>query len=896
MTDAARRVELPAPADLLLRLASGLVPGDRRDGWLESWQAELLHWREGRRRLGRAASGPALAVRALGALPHAAWERALDFEAVLADVRNGARRLARAPGFTSVSVVTLALGIGSTAAILSVVYGVLLRPLPYDDSDDLVVVWHASEGLGYDRIRMTSGMFLAIEEDQTVFEQFGAWTPGSVTVTGLADPESLDIISVSGGVFPALRVRAEAGRMFLPADMHHEAPLSAVLSHGYWERRFGADPSVVGRVLTLDGVSTEVIGVLPAGTHFLDRSPDLYLPLRVDPENAALLSFDFNGLARLRPGVAPETVQADLARLIVPSAERYGWATPERAREFGLTPNVRPLREQVVGNIARTLWVLLGAVGLVLLLACVNVANLLLVRAESRRREVAVRKALGAGRNRIARHFAAETVLLGLAGGAAGIGLALVALDALLRMAPASLPRTSEIGLSTPVLLGTLAIALGAGLLFGLIPVSGRDRKNLATALREGGRSRTSGKSSGRTRSALASLQVALALVLLLGSALMLRSFLALRSVDPGFQRPEEVLTFRLAIPQADVPGDDEVIEMQRQIVERLAAVPGVATVGLASGFAMEHRSHGNGLWLDGSRVPEGFEPEINYKAIGADYFEAMEIPLLAGRTIRWDDITDRRPVGLITENLARRHFGDPAAALGRRIRHTPEEQWREVIGVVGDVRDDGLAAEAPGVAYWPMAVNDFLQFPSWVRRNMAYVLRTTVIPPTALLPQVREAVWSVNPDLPLAGVRTLDEVVRRDVAPTEFVMTLLLVAAAVALVLGAVGVYGVISYSVTQRRREIGIRIALGATAADVKRLGIRHGLAIAAMGGLLGAGLAFVLGRGMAALLYGVTPSDPVSLGAIALLLLGIVLLASWVPARRATRIEPTVALRTE
>jgi predicted permease len=896
MNGPADPVRLPAAAGGLLALASLLVPDDRRDEWLESWQAELLHWSQRRRKSGRGASAAVLTLRALGAFPHAAWERAREFERAASDVRHGARRLLRTPGFTTISIITLALGIGATAAILSIVHAILLRPLPYDQADDLVVVWHASEALGYDRIRMTTAMFLTIEEDQAVFEQFGAWTAGSVTVTGLAEPESVDIISVSAGVFPALRVRAELGRLFQSTDVHHEAPFTTVLSHGYWQARFGSDPSVIGRVLTLDGVSTEVIGVLPAGTRFLDRSPDLYLPLQVDPENAALLSFDFNGLARLKPGIDPETVRTDLSRTLIPSVERYGWTTPERAREFGLTPNVQPLREQVVGNIASTLWVLLGAVGLVLLLAFVNVANLLLVRAEARRREVAVRKALGAGRNRIARHFAAETVLLGLAGGAAGIGLAYVALNVLLRMAPASLPRTSEIGLSPTVLLATLGLAVGAGLLFGLISVSGREGKNLATALREGGRSRTSGKSSQRTRSALASLQVALALVLLLGSALMLRSFLALRSVDPGFERPEEVLTFRLTIPGADVPEDDAAIEMQRQIVERLAAIPGVTSVGLASGFAMEHRSHGNELYLDGSRIAEGLEPSINYKAIGADYFEAMEIPLLAGRPIRWDDITDRRPVGLITENLARRHFGDPASALGRRIRHTPDEQWREVIGVVGDVRDDGLASEAPGVAYWPMAVNDFLQFPSWVRRNMAYVLRTEVLPPTVLLPQVREAVWSVNPNLPLAGVRTLDEVVRRDVAPTEFVMTLLLVAAAVALVLGAVGVYGVISYSVAQRTREIGIRMALGATAGDVKRLGLRHGLVIAGAGGLLGALLAFVLGRAMTALLYGVTASDPLSLAAISALLLSIVLAAAYVPARRATRVEPTVALRTE
>ena len=463
MNGSDRSGRLPAAAGGLLALASLLVPDDRRDEWLESWQAELLHWSQRRLKSGRGASAAVLTLRALGAFPHAAWERAREFERAASDVRHGARRLLRTPGFTAVSIITLALGIGATAAILSIVHAILLRPLPYDQADDLVVVWHASEALGYDRIRMTKAMFLTIEEDQTVFEQFGAWTGGSVTVTGLAEPENVDIMSVSGGVFPALRLRAEVGRLFQPADMHHEAAITVVLSHGYWERRFGADPSVIGRALTLDGMSVEVIGVLPAGTRFLDRDPDLYLPLRVDPEDAALLSFDFNGLARLKPGIDPETVRTDLSRTLIPSVERYGWTTPERAREFGLTPNVQPLREQVVGNIARTLWVLLGAVALVLLLACVNVANLLLVRAEARRREVAVRKALGAGRNRIARHFAAETVLLGLAGGAAGIGLAYVALNVLLRMAPALLPRTSEIGLSPAVLFATLGSRRGSG-------------------------------------------------------------------------------------------------------------------------------------------------------------------------------------------------------------------------------------------------------------------------------------------------------------------------------------------------------------------------------------------------------------------------------------------------
>jgi predicted permease len=389
---------------------------------------------------------------------------------------------------------------------------------------------------------------------------------------------------------------------------------------------------------------------------------------------------------------------------------------------------------------------------------------------------------------------------------------------------------------------------------------------------------------------------VALSLVLLLGSALMVRSFLTLRAIDPGFDRAEEVVTFRLYTPRAQTPEDDEAIEIHRRIVESLESIPEVESVGLASGFTMELRSNTNELYADESRTGDAFDPSIHYKAIGGDYFEAMRIPLLAGRTIRWDDITDRRPVGLITENLAVRHWGSPAGAVGRRIRHSTEDPWREVIGVVGNVRDAGITSEAPGVAYWPMAVAEFLGSPSWVRRNLAYVVRTGVLPPTAVLPQVRQAIWSVDPDLPLANIRTLDEVARRDMAPTRFMMTLLLVAAAVALVLGTVGVYGVISYAVSQRTQEIGIRMALGATAGDIKRLGLRHGLLIALAGGVLGAALAVVLGRTIEAALYGVSPSDPVSVAAIATVLGGVVLLASYVPARRATRVEPTTALRAE
>jgi len=887
---------LQSGAEWVLSVASLLVTADRREEWRESWEAELAHWQHRERRLGRNPRRTTMTLRALGCLPHAAWERVQELDRVMRDVRYGVRRLLRTPGFTVVAVVTLALGIGAAAAILSVVQAVLLRPLPYDEAEDLLVIWHSSEGLGYDRIRMSPAIFLTLEAEQTSLDEFGSWIFSSATVTGPQEPERVDVLLASAGVFPALRLSSAHGRLFQAEDTDPDAPFTAVLSHGYWKRRFGSDPAAIGRSLMVDGVNTEIIGVLPAGVGFLDREPDLYLPVRIDPEGAALLSFDYNGLARRQEGVGLDAIHADLARLIPLSVERYEWTTPERLQEFGLRPNVHPLREQVVGRVARTLWILLGAVGLVFLLACVNVANLLLVRAESRRKEVAVRQALGGGRSRIARHFATENMLISLAGGTAGVLVAAGLLQLLLRMAPANLPRTSEIGLDSTILMGTLGASIGVGLLFTLLPLVRRSERSLSAALRDGGRGGTSGRSRNRVRNSLASLQVALSLVLLLASALMVRSFLTLRAIDPGFERPEEVLTFRLYTPRAQTPDDDEAIAIHRRIAESLESIPGVESVGLASGFTMELRNNTNELYADESRAGDPFDPSIHYKAIGADYFEAMGIPLLAGRTIRWDDITDRRHVGLITENLAVRHWGSPAEALGRRIRHSPEDPWREVIGVVGDVRDAGITSEAPGVVYWPMAVSEFLGSPSWVRRDLAYVLRTGVVPATSVLPQVREAVWSVNPNLPLANLRTLDEVARRDVAPTKFMMTLLLVAAGVALLLGTVGVYGVISYAVSQRTQEIGIRMALGATAADIKRLGLRHGLMIALSGLLLGSALAVVLGRTMTALLYGVTPSDPVSVAMIVTVLVSVVLLASYVPARRATRVEPTTALRMD
>jgi predicted permease len=785
------------------------------------------------------------------------------FEAALTDVRFALRTFAKNPLFTVVATLTLCVGIGANTAIFSVVNGVLLRPLPYDRPEDLVTVAHTAPGLGYSRLSQSGATYLTYRDQNRVFEVFGAWSPARVSVTGFGDPEWLDAMWITDDVFSVLRVQPSLGSGFITATFP-EGSATVILSHGYWQRRFGGDPAVIGRTLQIDLVSFEIVGVMPEGFRFFRDEPSLYLPNYIPPAAGGIRSFDYHGIARLLPGISLDEANRDVARMI-PLTVEFPWATAADLEEWRFGPDVHPLKRDVVGDVGNVLWVLFGMFGLVLLIACANVANLFFVRAETRQREIAVRTAMGASRGRIARQFLAESVVLGLLAGVAGLGLAQAGVGLLVRLAPANLPRLDEITLDPVVLLFALGASVFAGLVFGLFPVLHYGSPHVVTALKEGGRGSSTGKQTHRMRTALAVTQIALALVLLIGSGLMIRSFRALKAVDPGFDRPEEVLTLRLAIPGREVRLEPErAVPITQQILDRLAEVPGVTAVGATSALPMARATNTNSVFVEG--FPDQDRSRVrSYKAVAGDYFTAMRIPLMTGRAITWDDIYQRRPVGVVSENFAREFWGDPAAALGKRIRHNATDTWREIVGVVGAVHDRGVDEDAPSVMYWPMAVENFAGFDLWVRRSMAYVIRTTRPNPSNLLPEVRQAIWSVNPNLPLANVRTLDDLVGASMSRTSFTLIMLGIAATVAVFLGTVGIYGVISYIVAQRTKEIGVRMALGARRRDVRRMVLRHG-AMVGVGGVI-LGLAAVVS-----------------------------LLACYIPARRAAAVDPLEALRWE
>jgi predicted permease len=815
-------------------------------------------------------------------------------------LRTVLRKLARAPLFTATAVGTLALGIGANAAIFAVVNGVLLKPLPFDEPDELVGIWHTAPGLGFDRVNQSPAMYLTYRDEGRVFDNMAVWDNRTATVTGLDEPEQVRSMIVTDQFFPMLRVRPHMGRVFSTEDDNAGAPITAMISHGYWQRALGGDPDVLGRSLEVDGRSREIIGVLPEGFTFLRYEPAVWVPAQFDPATTFVGNFDYQGIARLAPGTSFAQANAEVERLIPRSVENYpGGLTLAMLEDARFGADVHPLKDDVVGDMGRLLWVLLGTVGMVLLIACANVANLFLVRAEGRTREVAVRTAMGAGRGHVARQFLGESLVLGVLGGIGGLVLAFGGLRLLLALAPDTLPRVEEIGLEPVVLAFTLGISVVAGLLFGLFPVIRYGRVNMISALKDGGRGGSAGRERNRARNGLVIAQVALALVLLVGSGLMIRSFQALRDVDPGFERPEEVFTFRVALPTASIPEPDEVIRVHRSIMDGLEALPGVTSVGASFSVTMDGWDSNDAVWIEDFPTAEGQLPPIRrFKWIAPGYFETMENPLLAGRGVEWADIYDRNPVVVVTENFATEYWDTPTAAIGKRIATGDPANmvYREIVGVVGNVRDDGLEQEATSVVYWPLAVQGFWGGDDFVQRNLAFAIRTTQPNPASLLPQARQVVWSINPNLPLANVRTLDEILEDSMARTSFTMVMLGIAAGVALLLGAVGIYGVISYVVSQRTREIGVRIALGAQNVDVSRMVLKQGLVLAGGGVGLGLVAAFGLTRLMSSLLYGVETSDPVTYAAVAAALASVALLASYLPARRASGVDPMEALRFE
>ena len=797
------------------------------------------------------------------------------------DLRYAARVFAKQPAFAVAAVLTLALGIGATSAIFSVVYGVLLKPLPFHEPDRLVSLQQfAPHGAGTNH---GPGTYLTYRENQQVFEATGAWDPTQVSITGGGDPERVQGLLVSASTLPLLRVQPMLGRSFTAEDDTPGAPRRVLLTHGYWQRRFGGADTVVGQQLVIDGTSVEVIGVLPASFKFLRTNPAIVLPMPLDANAPRFISFGFQALARLKPGVTLAQANADVARMIS--------LLPPMFARLELRPNVRPLATDVIRDVGPILWILMAAVGVVLLIACGNVANLFLVRAEGRHQELAVRAALGASRGRIARALLSESVVLALAGGLLGVFLAQAAIGLLRTIAPAELPRVDDIGIDWMVLLFTVSVSVLSGALCGTLAVIRFGKPGIA-ALKEGGRSSSDAPGRHRTRDALVVGQVALALTLLIVSGLMIRTFIAMRQVDPGFTRPEEVQTFVLAIPETLISEPEQAVRTFEGVAEQLARAPGVTSVGLSSSITMDGEDNSNYAAIEEFPDPEGTMVKLRrFKSIGPGYFETMGNRLAAGRAITWNDIHEQRPVVIISEPLAREYWGEPAKAIGKRLRgSSPKFPWREIIGVSGNEHDDGLSQPPTPIVYWPMLNESY----RW--RTMAFAVRSTRVGAPGFVRELEQAVWAVNPNLPLAAVQTLEEIQASSMTQTSFALVMLGIAASVALLIGMVGIYGVVAYAAAQRTREIGVRMALGAQAGAVRQMFLRHGLWLATIGIALGIGIALMLTRVLSAFLFGVGPMDPITYAAVAVVLAAMTLMATYLPAYRASRVDPVLALRAE
>jgi predicted permease len=825
------------------------------------------------------------------------------------DVRHGWRSLRRNVAYSTVTLLTLAIGIGANTAVFSVVNSVLLEPLPYPDPDRLVAVWHSAPGApGLTSVsgdlRLSASMYFTYAEQNRTFERFGLWTWHTATVTGVAEPEQVRTLLVTDGTLQALGVQPALGRWLSDADQQPGAR-AVMLGYGYWQRRLGGDQSVIGRSITVDARPREIVGVMPEGFAVLDTGPEVIVPLAFDRARVILPGFGFQAVARLKPGVTIADASSDIARLVpiwMRSWPSMQGVSPLVYEEWRIGPALRPLKDDVVGNTGSVLWVLMGTIGIVLVIACANVANLSLARTEARLHELAVRASLGAGQGRIVRGLLIESLLLSLIGGALGLGLAHAALELLVAIAPATLPRLGEIAVDGRALAFTLAVAIASGLLFGAVPALKYAGPRADVDLRSGGRTATHGKDRHRARAVLVVAQVALALVLLVGAGLMIQTLRTLHGVEPGFTNPRELQTVRISIPDTLVPEPRRIARLQHDIADRLAALPGVESVGFASLIHMEGMEGLAHDWdvvdAEGrSSVDVEMPPLRMFKSVSPGFFQTTGTRLIAGREYAWTDVHDRRGVVMVSHNLARELWGGASEALGKRIQTLPGAPWREVIGVVEDVRENGVHEPAPAIVYWPSAgESHYRAGADYATETATFVLRSRRAGAENLLREVERAVWSVNSSLPIASPRTMQELYDRSLARTSFALVMLGIAAAMALALGLVGIYGVISYAVSQRTREIGIRLALGAQQRDVQRMFVRSGLTLTAAGIAAGVGAAAGLTRLMSSLLSGVSPLDPATYLVVPAVLAAAALLASYLPARRIAAVNPVEALKVE
>ena len=806
------------------------------------------------------------------------------------EIRYALRGLRRNAGFTMAAVVTLALGVGATTAIFAVVNGVLIRPLPYPEPDRLIGVWHSAvfQGAAVNSMNFSPTMFVTYRDVNQTFQEFGVWSSSAASVTGLGEPEQVRTLVVTQGILPALGVRPALGRWFSRDDDAQGTPETIILSYGYWQRRFGGNQGVIGQSITVDSRARQVIGVMPQKFQFLTANPEVILPQRfggnLAPTNANYFYF---GIARLKPGVTLAQASADVARMLPI------WDA-NAAKFLQMAPALRPLKQDVVGDVGKLLWVLMGAVGLVLVIACANVANLLLVRAVGRRHELAIRAALGASWARIAHELLMESLMLGLLGGALGLVLAEAGLRLLVNLRPPNLPRLTEISIDPWVLGFLLVVSLLSGFFFGLIPVLKYRAPHIADFIR-GGRTSTHSRERHRSQNTLVVIQVAFALVLLVATGLMIRSFRALVAVQPGFTQPDQIQMVRVSIPEAEVKEPERVIRVENEILDRIAAIPAVSSTSFATAMPMEAEFRTANLVMAEGTTGTG---EVRAsKSIAPGLFRTQGTPFIAGRDFTWDDIYLRREIAIVSENMARELWQEPSAALGKRIRIGNIGVWREIVGVVGNVYDAGVHEKPPTMVYWRAGVQEgVLGGLRSAPRSVTLAIRSSRSGTESLLSQIREAVWAVNPNLPLAQVRTLSAVYERSMAGTSFTLLMLSIAGSMALTLGLIGMYGVISYAVSQRKREIGIRIALGAQQVEIKRRFVQHGLMLASVGivfGLLGS---VPLTRFMSSLLFGIRPLDPLTLFTVAALMVGAAALASYIPARRTSSVDPAEALKIE
>jgi predicted permease len=721
----------------------------------------------------------------------------------------------------------------------------------------------------------------------------------SVNITGSGQPEHASGLLVTDGVLPVLGVKPAIGRSFTRADDSPGSTETVMLTYGYWQQKFGGSQSVIGKTITVDGAVRQIIGVLPRDFRFGGADLAVLLPMQLDRAKTVLMPFNYYSVARLKPGVTLREASADVARML-PIVLRSFALPPgfslKMAEDVRMGPNLRTLRQDVVGDVGKVLWVLMGGIGLVLLIACANVANLLLVRAEGRQQEFAIRAALGASRDRIAVEMLFESLVLALVASFLGLCLAYAALRALIATAPNGLPRLNEIGIDGTVVLFTLAIAIFASLLFGSIPILKYAGRQLGAGLREGGRAMSESRERHRSRSVLVVVQVALALILLISSGLMIRTFRALTTADPGFVRPSELQTFRVDIPDTDVKDPEQVAHVEEEISDKIESVPGISSVGLSMSVPMDGNEWGDAVFARDRTYSPSDVPIHRFRFVAPSYFKTLGTPFIAGRDITWTDIYHKVPVAIVSEKLAREYWHNPSNALGKQVRANPKDDWREVVGVVGDVHDDGIDHDVPSSVYWPILVTHLDGSDIDVRRYVTFSIRSLRAGSESLMNEVRRAVWSIDPNLPLADVHTLDYLYRKSMARTSFTLVLLAVAAGTALLLGVVSLYGVIAYSVSQRRWEIGIRVALGAQHQQLTGLFIREALALTSLGVGCGLAAAPALTRMMSSLLFGVKPVDPATYAAGSFGLIATAALASYLPARRAARVDPTKSLRAE